>query len=200
MPIKYDLFQVNELSKTEGKYRARAVSSGKVTTEKLTEWIRQTSGISRAEAKGFIEVLTDSMLDFLADGYEVQLGGLGYFSVSVTSRLLDDPQEIRAESIRFNRLNFRAGKKARERLENERTVRVKQPRYKKKLPETTRQERAEILRNYLSNAPFITRADYSKITAMNQKHTAIEDLNHFIEEGWIQKYGVGRTIVYIWKK
>ncbi len=48
MAIKYDFVEVNELNRTEGKYRARAVSSGKITTERLAKWIGHTSGVSAA--------------------------------------------------------------------------------------------------------------------------------------------------------
>lgn len=199
MAIPYDLFEVNELNNTQGKYRARAVYAGKVTTEKLADWISQCSGVSAAEAKGFIEILTDSMLDFIADGYEVEVGRLGYFSVSVTSRLVDDPNEIRAESVHFNRLNFRANIQVKKMLNNAGIERVKRPRSKAKIKKTTRQQRAYVLKKYLEQKPAITRAEYARLTGMQQKTTAVEDLNTFVQEGWLQKYGAGRTVVYLLK-
>ena len=200
MALKYDFFEVNELNKTEGKYRARAVSMGKITTAKLASWISQTSGVNAAEAKGFIEILTDTMLDFISDGYDVEVGKLGYFSASVTSRLVDSPNDIRAESISFNRLNFRAHIQAKKTIKRAGIERVKRPRSKRKLKKTTREQRAEKLKNYLAGKPVITRAEYSTISGMRQKVTAVEDLNYFIDEGWLEKYGAGRTVVYLLKR
>lgn len=199
MAIKYDFFEVNELNNTKGKYRARAVSNGKITTGKLAQWIRQTSGVSEAEAKGFIDILTDAVLDFIKDGYEVQVGDLGYFSASVTSRLVDNPNDIRAESIRFNRLNYRAGIEVKKKILSAGIERVQRPRNKSKVKETTRQERAGIVKKYLTEKPIITRADYMRLTGAKSALAAIRDLNAFIHEGWLTKYGAGRTVVYLLK-
>lgn len=198
MAIKYDLFKLNEIKDTGGKYRARAVSRGKIDTEHLARWMNQTSGISMATAKGCIEILTDCLLDFVSDGYEVQVGELGYFSASVTSKLVDDPNDIRAESIHFNRLNFRAGIKAKRRIKRAGIEKVNNPRTKRKLPESTREQRAEKLKEYLSSAePFVTRAGYVKITGVVRKNAAIDDLNAFVGEGWLKRHGAGRTVIYM---
>lgn len=199
MAIKYDFFEVNELNKTQGKYRARTVSNGKITSKKLANWISQTSGLSVAEAKSFIEILTDSIIDFVENGYEVEVGNLGYFSASVTSRLVDSPNEIRAESVRFNKLNFRAGIEVKKRINRAGTERIRRQRNKRNLKKTTRQERAEILKNYMAGQPVITRADYMRLTGIRLKAIAVEDLNTFIKEAWMRKYGAGRTVVYMLK-
>ncbi len=197
MALNYDFVEVNELNKTKGKYRARAVSSGKITTERLAKWIGQTSGISKAEAKGFMDILTDAVLDFVADGYEVQVGDLGYFAASVTSQLVDSPNEIRAESIRINRLNYRAGVYAKDKLSRAGVERVQRPRNKSKLKELTREECAEVLKKYLTKKPVITRTDFMRLTGARNRNAAIRTLNAFLEEGWLTKYGAGRTVVYL---
>lgn len=199
MALKYDFYGVNELNNTQGKYRARAVSTGKITTSKLASWISQCSGVNAAEAKGFIEILTDSILDFIEDGYEVEVGELGYFSATVTSKLVDTPNEIRAESIRFNRLNFRAGVQTKRRIRRAGIERVAHPRNKSQSKQSTREERAEKLKAYLAGKPVLTRADYSRLTNIQQKKTAIDDLNAFVQEGWLERHGAGRTVVYILK-
>ncbi len=199
MAIKYDFFAVNELNKTEGKYRARAVSSGKISTEQLAKWIGQTSGVSKAQAKGFLDMLVDAVLDFVGDGYEVQVGDLGYFSASVTSQLVDDPNEIRSESIRLSRINYRAGVYVKDKILSAGIERVSHPRNKSKVKERTQQECAGILKKYLSQKPIVTRSDYMRLTGTRSVTAAIRSLNSFIEEGWLAKYGAGRTVVYLLK-
>jgi len=199
MALRYDFFEVNELNKTKGKYRARSVSLGKIDTNKLAHWMSQVSGISTAEAKGFIEVLTDSVLDFIVDGYEVEVGKLGYFSASVTSDLVDGPNEIRAESIRFSRLNYRAGIQVKKRINSAGIERVKRPRNKSKTGKTTLTERAELLKKHLAGRKFVTRADYMRLANINRNLAAIEDLNIFISEGWLERHGAGRTVIYMAK-
>ena len=57
-------------------------------------------------------------------------------------------------------------------------------------------EKADILRSFLASQPCITRADYARITN-TLKSKAVNDLNEFIRQGWLRKYGAGRTVVYL---
>lgn len=200
MPLQYDFFEVNELNKTQGKYRARAVYKGKVNTDYLALWMSQVHGVSKAVAKNYINMFTDSLLDFICRGYEVEAGDLGYFSASVTSKLVDNPQEIRAESIEFSRLNFRAHIKTKQRIQSAGIEKAPTHTHKNKLPQSTRQERGEKLKGHLSaGKPFVTRTDYMLLTSMRRKYAALDDLNAFITEGWLERHGVGRTIIYMLK-
>ncbi len=200
MSLKYDFFAVNELKSTEGKYRARAVSRGKITTEKLLKWISQTSSLSMAQAKGDLEIITDAIMDYIADGYEVEVGKLGYFFASVTSELVDEPTELRAESVRFNKLNFRAGVQVKKRIVTAGVERVKQPRYKRKIKTSSREERAKKLKKYLETNAFVTRSAYAEMMRISRDSSAVQDLNVFREEGWLQRYGAGKTVIYMLKK
>ncbi len=200
MALKYDFFAVNELNNTQGKYRARAVSLGKVSTDKLAKWISQTSALSTAQAKSSIEIITEGIMDYIVNGYEVEVGKLGYFSASVTSELVDNPTDIRAESVRFNKLNFRASAQIKRRIKAEGVEKVSKPRYKRKLKTFTLEERAAKLKKHLKTNPFITRSGYAEIMRIPRNSSAIQDLNAFIEEGWLQRHGAGRTVIYMLKK
>lgn len=196
MAISYDFYRVNEINGEKDKFRARAVSRGTISAEKLARWMQQKCGISTAEAKSFMIMLTDCMLDFLQDGYHVEVKELGHFSVSVTSELVDRRNEIRAESVKFSRLNFRPTAKMRKALENTEKEMVSPARRKRTTKPKPREERAEMLRTHLQQHPFISRVDYSRLTKV-ERDLAITDLNYFIAEGWIKKYGLGRTVVYL---
>ncbi len=82
------------------------------------------AGYYPRQIRGILTTLNDSVLDFLEDGYEVQLGELGYLSVSLTSRQVKNKKEIRAESVRFKKLNFRTSSQARKRLRSVKIERV----------------------------------------------------------------------------
>ena len=58
----------------------------------------------------------DMMVDFLMFGYNVELEGIGTFSVSLKSRPVMEKNEIRAESIHFKDVKFRSSKELRDRL------------------------------------------------------------------------------------
>lgn len=61
---------------------------------------------------------------------------------------------------------------------------------------TTLEQREAILRTFLETHPCITRTDYSRLTHI-LKNKAISDLNQFVADGWLTKYGAGRTVVYL---
>ena len=148
MTILYDFYEVAEINGEKGKFRARAASRGTINADKLADWMRQKCGISTAEAKAFMIMLSDCMLDFLQEGYHVEVKELGHFSVSVTSPLLDKRNEIRAESIEFSRFNFKASAKVREILAGteKKMVSTQRKQTKKHKP---RNERADMLRAHL---------------------------------------------------
>ena len=50
------------------------------------------------------------MVDFLMFGYNVELEGIGTFSVSLKSRPVMEKNEVRAESIHFKDVKFRSSK------------------------------------------------------------------------------------------
>ena len=58
------------------------------------------------------------------------------------------------------------------------------------------EQRKEKLLQHLEKHGCITRADYGQLTGM-AKHQAVADLNKFLEEGIIRKYGSGKTVVYL---
>lgn len=196
MAIGYDFFKVDEIQGKKGQFRARAVSSGTIDADRLAQWMQQKCGISKAEAKGFMIMLSDCMLDFLKDGYHVEVMELGHFSVSLTSEPVDRPNQIRAESIEFSRLNFKPSAKTRKTLSHAEIERVSAGRRQPARKSKPQAQRVALLREHLSQHPFISRADYARLTNLG-RDTAINDLNAFITEGWLKKYGLGRTVVYV---
>lgn len=60
----------------------------------------------------------------------------------------------------------------------------------------TQEERKQKLLQHLDKYGCITRADYEQQTG-RAKHQAVADLNLFLEEGIIRKYGSGKTVVYL---
>lgn len=196
MAIPYDFVQTDEINGEKGKFRARAVSRGTISADKLAHWMQQKCGISTAEAKSFMIMLSDCMMDFLKDGYHVEVKELGHFSVSLTSELVARRNEIRAESVEFSRLSFRPAASIRKTLTNAEKEMANSAQRKRTAAPKPQKERASMLREHLQQHPFISRTDYSRLTKTS-RDMAITDLNRFISEGWIKKYGLGRTVVYL---
>ncbi len=196
MAIQYDFYETSELQDEddEGRLRARAVSRGTISAEKLWKRVEQVSGFSVAQTKGVMEAVAEMTQYFLGEGYSVQLGELGYLSVSLTSRRVKNCKEIRAESVEFSQLNFRASKKVRGFL-----IYTEKEKVSKKRSQSSKlpiEKRAQLLKDFLSTHPFASGVDYCRMTA-TLKGKAMRDLHSFIEEGWLRKYGNGRTVVYL---
>jgi hypothetical protein len=193
MAIQYDLLP-GPLDKDGHRLYPRYIAKGTIPTEKLVKWMSQIGGLHPGQIHGVLTTLTDAILDFLQDGYDVQIGELGYLSVSLTGHAVQTKKEIRAESIRFKTLNFRPGTRIRKRM----TMAVKE-RVPKSAPRSStlsKEDRIGRLKEFLGQNPFITRTDYSRITGL-LKDKALEDLKTFIQEGMLRKYGAGRTVVYL---
>ena len=59
--------------------------------------------------------------------------------------------------------------------------------------------RVQLLDEYLQRNPCIIRAQYARLTGRSYKQ-AVNDLNQFIRDGVLVRYGMGRNVVYAGKK
>lgn len=196
MKALYDLVKVNDFGKEkeEQEYQARYISRGTIETDMLFEEVTMISGFKRGMIDGVLSSLTECIVDNLKKGYDVQLGELGFFSLSATSKKVKNRKEIRAESIRFNGLNFRMNSYLRNKLKYLEFEKVSEP-----MPTSsslTVAQRSKRLKQHLATTKCITRAEYERLTG-SLRRRAIDDLNQFLTEGWLEKYGAGRTVVYM---
>lgn len=195
---KYDLYKVHGIDNKEGEtlYRARLVSEGTIGKDRLYDWAARVGGVSRGQIDAVMAFVTDAAIDYLCEGYDVQLGELGYLSATVSSRQVKKKKEIRSESVRFKNINLRISRMVRRKMNVMPLERVSKPVAISQEIATERCE--ELLRGHLATHPCITRAEYERMTRQ-LRGKAIDDLNRFIEAGWLTKYGAGRTVVYLMK-
>lgn len=199
MKALYDLVKVNDFGKEKEEkdapeYQARYISRGTIENDMLFTEVTMTSGFKRGMIEGVLSSLTECIIDNLKKGFDVQLGELGFFSLSATSKRVKNRKEIRAESIHFNGLNFRMNSYLRNRLKYLEFEKVDEP-----MPTSsnlTVEQRAKRLKQHLEARKCITRAEYERLTG-SLRRRAIDDLNRFLAEGWIEKHGAGRTVVYM---
>lgn len=85
----------------------RIIPWGTLNTEALIEEGSKRSTYSRGDLKGAVRLIADMLTEKLEDGYNVYLDGIGYFSVSLRSRPVEDKKELRSESVHFKNVNFR---------------------------------------------------------------------------------------------
>lgn len=68
----------------------RIIPWGTLNTEALIEEGSKRSTYTRGDLKGAVRLIADMLAEKLEDGYNVYLDGIGYFSVSLCSRPVED--------------------------------------------------------------------------------------------------------------
>lgn len=169
----------------------RVVPYGTLHTDEVIKEAESRSGMSGADIKGALRVLADVMTSRLDQGYNIELDGLGFFSVSLTSRPVMDKKEIRSESIHFKNVNFRCGKYLKSKLKTMHLERI--PEGKGVLPPF--EERVRRLDGVSEHTPFYHLQRLPRPDRMLQIR-ALEDLNKLINEGKLEKGGYRSTRVY----
>ena len=154
----------------------RLVSCGTIHTDEFINRAKSRSSFSPADMKGILQLFQDMMVDFLMYGYNVELEGIGTFSVSLKSRPVMEKNEIRAESIHFKDVKFRSSKELRDRL--------------KTMPECEQ----EVFR-YLETNPFIHQKKYMSLCGCSRSKASL-DLRRMVEEGKLRWEKLGTSHLY----
>ena len=113
MSTYYDLYETPDPS-GEGKKKplhARVRSKGTITAKEFQERMVKEQHMPHAMIVGIMQAISNALGDWLADGYNVELDELGYFSTTLKcTRTAMNKKDIRAESVRFETVKFRPSK------------------------------------------------------------------------------------------
>ena len=199
MKAKYDFRVMPNLQGKEeelGLY-PQLVTSGTITMKDLMKHASRYSGFNPSEVLGIVTFLEDAMVEYLSQGYHVKLGDIGTFSASLTSRKVKSKKEIRANSVHFNNVHFKADKKFRKKIEVEMKLERVEPSlaFKTSSDEYTPEERFQLLMAHLDANGFITCKKYSELTGL-LKNKASAELRKWAEEEQISREGRVPHVVY----
>ena len=175
----------------------RLVPHGTKTMKDIMKDAASGSGLNPAVVQGVVTMLESKLAQYLADGYHVKLGNIGTFSATLSSRQVKTKEEIRAQSIHFDNVRFKASKELKKeiglQMKLERVSAYK--RFKTSSDEHTPEERFQLLSDYLDKHGFITRSGYSELTGL-LKTKASTELKKWYQEKRIDKDGRAPHIVY----
>ena len=199
MKAKYDFRVMPNLQGKEeepGLY-PQLVTSGTITLKDLMKHASRYSGFNPSEVLGIVTFLEDAMVEYLSQGYHVKLGDIGTFSASLTSRKVKDKKEIRANSVHFNNVHFKADKKFRKKIEVEMKLERVEPSlaFKTSSNEYTPEERFQLLMAHLDANGFITCKKYTELTGL-LKNKASTELRKWAEEERISREGRVPHVIY----
>lgn len=172
----------------------------------MERYAHEYSTLSAADVKASLQLVSELLERSLADGYNVELDGIGFFSVAIGSRPsegdeLPEPSEaedegevrmVNAQSICFKRVNFRLCKEMRRRL-SARMHFVRAP--KSSVQSYTPEERRARLLSYLDRHGFLSSTDYVQFNCCS-KYMALKDLKSFMAEGILRAAGPKNNRLY----
>lgn len=194
----YNLKKKPALTTKEGETEtmyADVVYNGTISAERLIRMVAKRTGFKEGVIDGILTELKDDVLQYLGEGYRVELGEFGFFSAKVkASRMVANKNDIRSESVAFNGVNFRASKSFREGirgdLERRKCIDFNTSR------KWDRETLKKLVLQYIRQHGFITRTTYSELTG-RLKNTALADLKSFAAEGIIKREGRGNQMHFI---
>lgn len=194
----YNLKKKPALTTKEGETEtmyADIVYSGTIPAERLIRGVAKRTGFKEGVIEGILMELKEDVLQYLGEGYRVELGEFGFFSAKVkASRLVANKNDIRSDSVAFNGVNFRASKSMRVGirgdLERRKCVDFNTSR------KWDRENLKRLVLQYIGEHGFITRTTYTELTG-RLKNTALGDLKSFAAEGIIKREGRGNQMHFI---
>lgn len=194
----YNLKKKPALTTKEGETEtmyADIVYSGTIPAERLIRGVAKRTGFKEGVIEGILIELKEDVLQYLGEGYRVELGEFGFFSAKVkASRLVANKNDIRSESVAFNGVNFRASKSMRVGirgdLERRKCVDFNTSR------KWDRENLKKLVLQYIGEHGFITRTTYTELTG-RLKNTALDDFKSFAAEGIIKREGRGNQMHFI---
>ena len=198
MSVNYDLYETPDLTKSgeEQPLHARVVLKGSYTVEEFVEQVTVFQHMPHAQVVGVIEAISKELRHLLLKGFSVELGDIGYFTLSLSvDKKVMDPKDLRSPSVSLKDINFRVNRQFKKDIESEIELQRYHSPFRVKNP-LDRERCLQRLEKFLEDHPCINRQDYAMLVGKT-KIQALQDINAFIKDGVLKKYGSGRSVVYI---
>ena len=193
MAALYDLFRTPQPKGEEKvRYHARSVVTGKLNGRDLVRTIAKRSAFKEGIVAGVLIALEEVLSDSLAEGKSVQLEGVGAFRISAKSPSVRDRREIRAESIEFKGVVYKADKKLLKKLTTTKFMRTKYSRCSADISEI---EIDGLLTEYFKEHDYITTKEMQVLCGLSNA-TALRRLKERVKEGKLSHPGHLRAPFY----
>ena len=197
MSAQYDLYETPDIKQTGEKQplHPRIVPKGTIGQDEFLDRVHKFTGISRSLLAGAMQYFQNELKDLLANGWIVELGEIGYFSVSLQGPPVMHKKDVRAQSIKLKNINYLPTKQFKREvgydMRLERTESLTRPKGNGR----SEAECLALITAHLEKYPCMTRTDYCYMTGHDKKR-ALKELNAFIKKGILMRYGAGKQVVY----
>ena len=98
-------------------YIAKVIKKGKVSLDDVVKYSLKNQPIDERTAKFIIELVVDGIVNYLADGYYVDLGLLGQLSPAVRGKMKENADDITLKDLGIT-INYRISKELKSKLED----------------------------------------------------------------------------------
>lgn len=167
--------QESNLSNKDGKrvLFPRMKLWGQTDLDKIVDKISYASSFTPGDIKGLIRSLADEIACQMADGHSVKIDGIGVFTPSLAmrdgyERESGEPgaPKRNAMSIWLNNVNFRADKELIENTGRRCILERSKWKFRHSSQIFSPEERLKIAQDFLQANPFMTVADYCRLTGL----------------------------------
>lgn len=181
MPVKYDFFLTPQPKDKQQKvrYHARTVVDRTLSNKDIAMEISKRCTINKAEAMAVMDEMSEIFLQKLAEGHAIKLEGIGTFRISAKSPSVRSKNEVRAESIKFGGVVFRAEQKLLRKLSGTKFQKVM---YSQTSLDISDIEIDGMLTEYFKDHTYITTKKLQHLCGLSN-HTALRRLKQRVEEG-----------------
>lgn len=197
MTAKYQFYKNPRLKEQEGEegavLHARIVEGRTVRFDKLCDRIAGRSSFNVGEVMGIMNLFKEEMIRSLMEGDKVEVAGIGCFSATAQCPPIQNAKEIRAESIHFSKVVFRAAKELKKELSVMRFERAAD--YRKADPYTA-QERRERILCFLQNKREMRSSECMGLNRCS-RYVAQMDLKYLYDNKLVSRLGGPKVAVYV---
>lgn len=178
---------------TKMPYHARFVNEQTVRMPRVIKLETSFSSFSSSDIIGVLEVLGKVLEIELSGGHNVEIEGIGIFTVSLSCPPLYNEKEILSEDVKFKTIKIRVCEKLKRRVrENIHLTKSQEKRTGKTQPHQYK----KILFEYLDHYRYITAKQYREKTGLSKSAVATL-FRTFLAEGILVKEGSGAGTFYM---
>ena len=153
-----------------------------IKMNQLIERVQERSGVYKSGVvSGILSTLTDVLVDYLSMGYNVQVKGLGNFSLSLeftddrSTELVNHDDKMNYRHVRVKNINLQSDKELIKRIRKETMLERGMSEVNKLVPESfSRDERLRRALEFIDKHGFITLSDYARINKLSRSGASRE--------------------------
>jgi predicted histone-like DNA-binding protein len=197
MEIKFTIHETPKPKDSTGEctQHARVLPFGTKRLEDICEYINESSSLNSSDIKGALEAFFKYISFQLRAGYNVELEGLGNFSVSLHSRRVKDGKDKKDKDVvkvEIDGVNFRCSPRLRKEVKKSRLKKVKHP----STPFPDIWKRQERMLEYMKLYGSINQRKYAALNGCS-RYCATNDLKAFLEQGIVACSGGTTHKIYL---